>query len=62
LLSDHETFAPGPCAGLLEVVNRRRDRNLAALSDHLDRLMRLADGVDGEKLKAAAMESARALQ
>lgn len=62
LLSDHETFEPGPCTGLLEVVNHRRAQNLAALPSHLDRLMRLADGVDGEKLKAAAMEAARALQ
>ena len=62
LLSEFETFAPGPGPGLLEVKNRRSEEHLAALPEHLARLLALADAADGPTLKAAAMEAARALQ
>ncbi|MCC7372504.1 MAG: polysaccharide biosynthesis protein [Chloroflexi bacterium] len=62
LLSEHETFESGPCGGLLEVVNLRREENLASVTDHVERLRRLAEDGDGPRLKAAAMSAARELQ
>lgn len=62
LLSEHESFAPGPCAGLLEVVNQRREENLASVVEYVESLRQLAATGDGERLKAAAMSAARALQ
>lgn len=62
LLSAHERFEPGPCAGLLEVVNERRDANLDAVAGHVDRLRALAAAGDSAGLKAAAMAAAAALQ
>lgn len=62
LLSEQESFGPGPCDGILAVSDRRHEEHLAGLGDHLARLIPLADGSDGAQLKAAAMEAARALQ
>jgi FlaA1/EpsC-like NDP-sugar epimerase len=62
LLSEHEEFKAGPCAGLLEVVNERREANLEAIHDFLEHLRALAEAGDGEGLKASAMNAARALQ
>jgi FlaA1/EpsC-like NDP-sugar epimerase len=62
LLSEHESFRVGPCAGLLEVVNQRRAPNLDGIGDFLDHLRGLAEAGDGPGLKAAAMTAARALQ
>lgn len=62
LLSEHESFAPGPCEGLLEVVNRRSEDHLAQLPEHLEHLLSLVDATDGAAFKRAAMEAARALQ
>ena len=62
LLSDHESFEPGPCSGLLVVRNRRQDQHLARLPALLESLTSLAAAADGERLKTAAMEAARALQ
>jgi UDP-N-acetylglucosamine 4,6-dehydratase len=62
LLSDNESFRPGPCPGLLDVANCHRAANLAALDEHLERLRSLAVSGDGDGLKSAAMEAARALQ
>ncbi|MGE3912973.1 MAG: hypothetical protein AB7K36_26680, partial [Chloroflexota bacterium] len=62
LLSEHETFKPGPCPGLLEVVNQRREENLAGVTDCLEQLRKLAEAGDGQRLKDAAMTAARALQ
>jgi FlaA1/EpsC-like NDP-sugar epimerase len=62
LLSEHEAFEPGPCAGLLVVRNARREEHLARLPGLLEPLSRLAADADGDRLKAAAMEAARALQ
>ena len=62
LLSEHESFRAGPCAGLLEVVNQRRAPNLDGIGDFLDHLRALAEAGDGPALKAAAMTAARALQ
>jgi FlaA1/EpsC-like NDP-sugar epimerase len=62
LLSEHEAFRPGPCAGLLEVVNQRRGANLDAIHDFLEHLRALAEAGDAPGLKAAAMNAARALQ
>ncbi|MGE3270102.1 MAG: polysaccharide biosynthesis protein, partial [Chloroflexota bacterium] len=46
LLSEHETFKPGPCPGLLEVVNQRREENLAGVTDCLEQLRKLAEAGD----------------
>jgi len=62
LLSEHEAFRAGPCAGLLEVVNQRRTANLDAIYEFLEHLRALAEAGDGEGLKASAMNAARALQ
>jgi FlaA1/EpsC-like NDP-sugar epimerase len=62
LLSEHESFRPGPCAGLLEVVNLRRAPNLDSIHDFLAQLRELAEAGDGPGLKAAVMTAARALQ
>jgi len=62
LLSEHEQFQPGPCAGLLEVVNVRRAENLASVVEYVDNLREIAATGDGPRLKAAAMNAARALQ
>lgn len=62
LLSEHETFKPGPCAGLVEVVNVRREENLASVVEYVESLRELAATGDGPRLKAAAMSAARALQ
>ena len=62
LLSEHEAFRAGPCAGLLEVVNQRRAANLDAVHDFLEQLRALAEAGDGEGLKTSAMYAARALQ
>jgi FlaA1/EpsC-like NDP-sugar epimerase len=62
LLSEHEAFKPGPCPGLLEVVNQRRVPNLETIGDFLEHLRVLADAADGPALKAAIMTAARALQ
>jgi FlaA1/EpsC-like NDP-sugar epimerase len=62
LVSEHEQFRPGPCDGLLTVVNQRRAANLDAVRDFLDHLRALAAAGDGAALKAAAMTAARALQ
>ena len=62
LVSEHESFRPGPCPGLLEVVNQRRVPNLDGIGDFLAHLRELAESGDGPALKAAAMTAARALQ
>jgi FlaA1/EpsC-like NDP-sugar epimerase len=62
LLSEHEAFRSGPCAGLLEVVNQRRTANLDAVRDFLEHLRALAEAGDGEALKTSTMNAARALQ
>src|SRR4051812_13902243 len=62
LLSEHEAFRPGPCAGLLEVVNQRRASNLEVIGDFLEHLRQLAEAGDGSALKSAVMTAARALQ
>jgi FlaA1/EpsC-like NDP-sugar epimerase len=62
LLSEHEAFRTGPCAGLLEVVNQRRVANLDGVYDFLEHLRALAESGDGPALKAATMIAARALQ
>jgi FlaA1/EpsC-like NDP-sugar epimerase len=62
LLSANEQFQPGPCPGLLEVVNCRRAANLDEVDGQLDMLRALAAGADGAGLKTQAMEAARALQ
>ena len=43
LLSEHEAFRPGPCPGLLEVVNQRRAANLDGVHDFLEHLRALAE-------------------
>jgi FlaA1/EpsC-like NDP-sugar epimerase len=62
LLSEHESFRPGPCAGLLEVVNQRRAVNLDTVDDFLEHLRTLAATGDTAGLKEATMTAARALQ
>jgi FlaA1/EpsC-like NDP-sugar epimerase len=62
LLSEHESFKPGPCAGLLEVVNQRRAANLDAVGDFLAHVRELAASGDNDALKSAVMTAARALQ
>src|SRR6266511_2169512 len=62
LLSEYESFKPGPCPGIFQVWNRRREEHVATLADHLGRLEQLADTGDAARLKAATMEAARALQ
>jgi FlaA1/EpsC-like NDP-sugar epimerase len=62
LVSEHEAFRPGPCAGLLEVVNQRRAANLDLVGDLLDNLREFAATGDSPGLKDAAMTAARALQ
>jgi FlaA1/EpsC-like NDP-sugar epimerase len=62
LLSEHEAFRPGPCAGLLEVTNLRRTANLDGVREFLAHLRALAEAGDSSGLKAAAMNAARALQ
>jgi FlaA1/EpsC-like NDP-sugar epimerase len=62
LLSEHEAFRAGPCAGLLEVVNQRRAANLDGVHEFLEHLRALAEAGDGEGLKAATMNAARVLQ
>jgi FlaA1/EpsC-like NDP-sugar epimerase len=62
LLSEHESFRPGPCAGLLDVANQRRSLNLDGIGDFLAHLRQLAESGDGDELKAAIMTAARALQ
>jgi FlaA1/EpsC-like NDP-sugar epimerase len=62
LLSEHESFKAGPCAGLLEVVNQRRAANLDGVYDFLEHLRTLALQGDGPALKLATMNAARALQ
>ena len=62
LLSEHEAFRAGPCAGLLEVVNQRRAANLDTVRDFLEHLRALAQAGDSEALKTSTMNAARALQ
>ncbi len=62
LVSEHEKFEPGPCAGLLAVVNQRRAANLDGIREFLDHLRMLAADGDGPALKVATMSAARALQ
>jgi FlaA1/EpsC-like NDP-sugar epimerase len=62
LLSEHESFRPGPCAGLLEVVNQRRGPNLDGVTDFVDHLRQLAASGDNDALKSEVMAAARALQ
>ena len=62
LLSEHESFHPGPCPGILEVRNARRAAHVEAIPRHLERLLILAAQEDGAALKDAAMAAARALQ
>ena len=62
LVSEHEAFRPGPCAGLLEVVNQRRAANLGAVDGFMEQLRALAEAGDAARLKDATMTAARALQ
>jgi FlaA1/EpsC-like NDP-sugar epimerase len=62
LLSEHEAFTPGPCPGLLEVINLRRAANLDGVGDFLEHLRALAVAGAGAGLKAGVMNAARALQ
>ena len=51
LLSEHEAFRAGPCAGLLEVVNQRRAANLDGVDEFLEHLRALAEAGGREGLR-----------
>ncbi|MCC6179636.1 MAG: polysaccharide biosynthesis protein [Chloroflexi bacterium] len=62
LVSANEEFVPGPCPGLLEVVNGRRGENLDAVGSHLESLRALRSAGETARLKSAGMAAAQALQ